>query len=443
MSQSTILAHGLGAEYLPLPYTYALIGGAWALTASFAIVAFAWKTPRLDPRTSGIGLPAAVTRLVDSRGVRAVVAGAALLFTVWVALAAVAGSDDPEINPLPGVFYVLLWVGLVVLSVLIGPVWRVISPVRTVARLLSTLPIGATARRAYPESWGHRPAAVGLAAFVWLELASPDPDSLIGIRIWLVVYVVAMAVGGLLTGTRWFARADPFETYGVVASRIAPFWRDESGRVVVGNPLAHLSTLPERPGMLAVMSVLLGSTAFDSFSSFPLWQRTIDDLGEGTAIASVVSTVTLAGFIAVVAVTFWAATRATGGVTPHQRRRLPVQMTHTLIPIVVGYILAHYLNYIVERSQLVFASLADPLDRGWNVLWLGDIHPEYVLSSHPTVSSTLKLVFVVGGHIAAVVAAHDASLRLLPRRHRLTGQLALMLTMVGYTFLGLYLLFGG
>ncbi len=35
------------------------------------------------------------------------------------------------------------------------------------------------------------------------------------------------------------------------------------------------------------------------------------------------------------------------------------------------------------------------------------------------------------------------ALALLPERHRLTGQLAMMLVMVGYTFTGLYLLFGG
>lgn len=439
MSDTTVSAHGLGAEYLPLPYTYALIGGAWALTASFAIVAFAWKTPRLDPTRGGITLPRWATRAVDSRGVRRTVAGVALLLTVWVGMAAVAGPDDAESNPLPGVFYVLLWVGVVVLSVLVGPVWRVLSPLRSVTAVARRRP-----SRVYPTSWGHRPAAVGLFAFVWLELASPDPDSVLAVRIWLVVYVVVLLTGWWFVGDRWFARADPFETYSLVASRLAPFRRDAiTGRVVLGNPLAHLTTLPRRPGMVTVMAVLLGSTAFDSFTAFPVWRRWIDDLGEGSAGATVVSTAALLVFIGVVAGTFWAATRATGGVTSTQRAELPGRMAHTLIPIVVGYILAHYLNYVVERSQAVVAQLGDPLDRGWNILWLSDIHPEYVLSEHPTVSSTLKLVFVVGGHVAAVVSAHDASLRLLPRRHRLTGQLALMLTMVGYTFLGLYLLFGG
>ena len=50
---------------------------------------------------------------------------------------------------------------------------------------------------------------------------------------------------------------------------------------------------------------------------------------------------------------------------------------------------------------------------------------------------------MVAGHIAGVIAAHDRALRLLPAGHQLTGQLAMMLVMVGYTFTGLYLLFGG
>ena len=45
--------------------------------------------------------------------------------------------------------------------------------------------------------------------------------------------------------------------------------------------------------------------------------------------------------------------------------------------------------------------------------------------------------------MAGVIAAHDRALRLLPKQHQLTGQLATMLVMVGYTFTGLYLLFGG
>lgn len=101
--------------------------------------------------------------------------------------------------------------------------------------------------------------------------------------------------------------------------------------------------------------------------------------------------------------------------------------------------LAHYLSYLVERGQQAALRLLDPLGTGW----LGDVAPSYLLSTHPAVLATLKVGFVVGGHIAGVVGAHDRAVRLPPKRHQLTGQLAMMLVMVGYTFTGLYLLFGG
>jgi hypothetical protein len=71
------------------------------------------------------------------------------------------------------------------------------------------------------------------------------------------------------------------------------------------------------------------------------------------------------------------------------------------------------------------------------------VHVAYVLSQHPPVLAAIKVACVVTGHIVAVIAAHDKALRLLPAGHQLTGQLTMMLVMVGYTFTGLYLLFGG
>ena len=67
----------------------------------------------------------------------------------------------------------------------------------------------------------------------------------------------------------------------------------------------------------------------------------------------------------------------------------------------------------------------------------------YVLSLHPSVLATIKVGCVVSGDVAAAIAAHDRALRLLPAGHQLTGQLAMMLVMVGYTFTGRYLMFGG
>ena len=424
---SGVLAHGLGGSAdLPIPLSYALIGAAWALTFTFAVVALAWRRPRFDADRPGRALPAWVTAVVDAPATRWVVGLAALAFTVWVGVRGFFGPQQD--NPLPGVFYVYLWVGLVALSVLFGPVWRVLSPVRTVHRLLGERSLGLP----YPEALGYWPAAFGLFAFVWLELASPDPGSIGAIRLWLLIYLVVTLAGALCCGPRWTARADPFEVYGVVVSRLSALRRNADGRIAVGNPFDHLPSLPVRPGIVALLALLLGSTAFDSFSAMPRWRGFVDAHTDSVAAATLLHTAGLLLFAAVVAATFWLAARATGGVDARQRAQLPGLMAHSLIPIVVGYVFAHYLTYLVERGQQTFFQL----------FGLG-AEVNYVLSVHPSALATVKVGCVVAGHIGGVIAAHDRALAVLPRGHQLTGQLAMMLVMVGYTFTGLYLLFGG
>ncbi|MDT5146966.1 MAG: hypothetical protein QOC58_1611, partial [Mycobacterium sp.] len=108
---TVILAHGLGGSGdLPVPYAYAMVGAAWALSFTFALVAFAWRRPRFDPLKPGHALPAGLTRLVDARATRWTAAGVALLFAIWVLLAGVWGPESQQ-NGLLGAFYVLLWVG--------------------------------------------------------------------------------------------------------------------------------------------------------------------------------------------------------------------------------------------------------------------------------------------------------------------------------------------
>ena len=62
----------------------------------------------------------------------------------------------------------------------------------------------------------------------------------------------------------------------MVASRLSPLRRNPDGRIAIGNPFDHLPSMPVRPGTVAVLAVLLGSTAFDSFSAMPQWRNFVD-----------------------------------------------------------------------------------------------------------------------------------------------------------------------
>lgn len=156
---AVVLAHGLGGSGdLPVPYAYAMVGAAWALTFTFALVAFAWRRPRFDPLKPGRALPAALTAFVDARATRYTAAGLALAVAAWAVAAGVWGPES-DANALLGAFYVLLWVGLVAVSLAIGPVWRVISPIRTLYLLARRVVPERLARPrlSYPKRWGTGP----------------------------------------------------------------------------------------------------------------------------------------------------------------------------------------------------------------------------------------------------------------------------------------------
>jgi hypothetical protein len=59
----------------------------------------------------------------------------------------------------------------------------------------------------------------------------------------------------------------------------------------------------------------------------------------------------------------------------------------------------------------------------------------------PNLVAALQVTAIVGGHVLAVVLAHDRALRLLPRRQAMIGQIPLLVLMVGFTVGGLTLLF--
>jgi hypothetical protein len=408
-----IQTHGLGGSTdLPIPFLYAMVGASWALTISFAVLALAWREPRFADEPA----------LADPPPRRPWLAVVGLVLTAWVLVTLYAGPSDSGNGGL-GAFYIFVWVGLVPLALAAGHVWRDLSPWRTIQPLLGP------GLWTYPRRLGYWPAVAGLLAFVWLELASPDPGSVHAVRVWVAVYVVVTIVGGIAFGPRWYDRADPFDVYSAVVARLSPFVRD--GRFAVHNPLRTLPGVPVDTGLVAVLATLLGSTAYDSFSASAFWQ--------GKTLSGWQHSLTLVGFCVVVAVLFIVAARATGGVSGRKRRELPRRMAHSLVPIVVGYIFAHYLTYLLEKGQSAFFALLDPLGRGWAPL--GEPATSYFLSEHTSILAGLKVTFVVAGHVLAVVAAHERALTLLPRAHRLSGQLAMLLLMVAYTFTGLFLLF--
>lgn len=434
-----VSAHGIGgARDLPISTGLAVTGAVVALLVSFTVLAIAWRTPRYDAATSGRPAPAWLSAVVDSTGFRVALRVLGLVVFLYAAMAAVFGKDLLT-NPFFGMFYVWWWVGLVPLSFLLGPVWKAISPVRTVnlafARLSGSDPDRGV--YGYPERLGHWPAAVGLFAFVWMELVYPHSTELGPVRLWAAAYVAIMLIGGALFGSTFYERADPFEVYSGLVARLS-VWGRRGEQLVVRSPLANLDTVPVRPGLVAVTAVLFGSTAFDSFKDSTVWVRFVQSSDTSPVL---LDNLALLVFCVGVGLVFAGGCMLTGLGDDLRRTELPNQFAHSIVPIVVGYVVAHYLTYLVEVGQQTLIQASDPFSNGSNLLGTGDWSVDYWISYHPTLLADVKVLAVVVGHVVGVVAAHDRAVRLLPKRHQLTGQLPLLLAMVAFTVGGLYLLF--
>jgi len=434
--------HGLGgADDLPIPASYAIAGGTAALSISFAILLLAWRTPRFGDPNFGHPAPAALAKLVDSPGLTILLRAVGLVAFGYVAVVAIIGPDL-VINPVFGIVYVWLWVGIVPASLLFGSFYKAINPMRTVHALVARLSRSDREHGlfTYPARLGYWPAALGLFAFVWLELVHPESTYLDPVRLWFGLYLAIMFIGSAAFGSTWFARADPFEVFSTLVGHLSLWGRRHDGTLVTRNPLANLAQLQGRPGLAAVVAVLLGSTAYDSFRGANFWLKLTQDT---TLNVTLLSTFALFGAILVVGATFAASTMATGvDRATATRRSLPGAFAHSIVPIIVGYVVAHYLTYFVEQGQQTLIQMSDPLANGSNILGTANWSINYWLSTHPTFLASTKVLAIVTGHIFGVIAAHDQALRVLPRKHQVTGQLPLLFAMVLYTFSGLYLLFG-
>ena len=125
--------HGLGgAQDLPISRGLAITGAAIAVAVSFVVLALAWRTPRYDAATSGRPAPVWLSALVDSVWWRGLLHLIGLLALAYLIVVAVFGKDL-LINPIFGIFYVWIWVGVPIASALFGRVWRALSPFRLIS----------------------------------------------------------------------------------------------------------------------------------------------------------------------------------------------------------------------------------------------------------------------------------------------------------------------
>jgi hypothetical protein len=436
MTPAALPAHGVGSRQdLPLPFELLVVGAALALVVSFVALGVLWKQPLLT-REQGRLLPAPVALALDSPVVRGVFVALSLALTAWTLVALVFGRDNAN-NPVPYVVYVWLWVGLGVLSIVFGPIWRVLNPVRWIHRGILASARVAPDLSLVPYRLGYWPAAAGLLAFSWLELIAPDNATLPVLQLSIFGFLLVSLVLALVFGRAYFATGDPFEAWSSLYGTLSPLGRRADGRWVLRTPLHGPNELAPRAGLLAVTSVMLGGTAYDGFSSETWWYTFVQS---SPLPGRLWQTAALLAMCLIVALSLYAAAATSALLAGLPVRGLASAFAPSLLPIAAGYLVAHYWSLWVFEGTNGLARLSDPLGTGANWLGTAGIEPSYALIE-PTLVATIQVVSIITGHVLGVVLAHERAVSLFERRVAVLGQAPLLVLMVFYTVGGLTLLF--
>jgi hypothetical protein len=412
-----IAAHGLvGRLDASLPLGVYLGGAALAVALSFGI-AFAYSG-RWQPA------PAPPIRRVP-RPVVLLLRVLGLLAWAWiVAQFVVGGSSDAEVGTL--FTWVYGWVGLAIVSALLGPIWEWLDPFATLhdigAWVLRRLRITGRTPAPYPDRLAAWPAAVGFAVFVWLELAYRAADMDVVVVAYTLVALVGMTVFGK---DRWRGGGEVFTVWFGLLNRVARYvlaGPPSSGRVKRQHFPDGLLSRPWDPSLVALAAVATGAILYDGLSQTQLYFEVfgLPGLAESTLL--------LAGFLAIIVATVLLVGRRVG----------MVAMGAGLVPISVGYLIAHYLTYLLGEGQRIVVAASDPLQQGWDLFGTAFFEPSTAWLPSSIVWSVMFLA-VVGGHVLGAWAGH---LRTTPASrsdaHRRRAQLPLAAIMVGLTTLTLW-----
>lgn len=379
------------------------------------------------------------------RHLTSLVATGVMVFLVWRGL---TGPRDPLVNPMPLFVWTVWWIFMVSLQGVLGNHWRWTNPWTGVGALLR-LATGLRAPLRYPRWLGHWPALVsfiGFAGFLLADIAPTDPARLATIA---GFYWYFTLMGLVLFGPVWMVRAEALTVLMRAYARMGLLGRAR-GRLAAGLPGWQILRRPAPSLVLALfMVILLGTGSFDGLNETFWW---IGFLGlnplEFPGRSAVVTQNLIGLFVAnaallgVFAASLWLGELLAG--TGRSLREAICLFAPSILPIALGYHVAHYLTAAMVDGQYVVQFLDDPMNTGAHLLGLEDF---YVTTGFFNTPGTVKVIWlaqagaVVVGHVIAILLAHALAVRDTgSTRRAVLGQAPLALFMVAYTFFGLWLL---
>jgi hypothetical protein len=448
-----LIGHGISVRTdLPVPEWLFWWAAAVVLVVSFVALASLWPQPRLQ-RAGWRPLPGGIGRVLASRPVE-ILCGAIGVFLLGLTVyAGLEGTESTSANWAPIFIYVIFWLGLVPLSLLFGDVFRVFNPWRAIGRAVAWVARVVSRSElpeplAYPAWLGRWPAAVGIFGFAALELVVSGGDKPQTLALATLVYSALTFIGMALYGVeRWMDRGEAFSVYFNLYSRLSAV-ETRDREVGLRTPLSGLARLEQLPGTVAMVAVMIGTVSFDGFTSKRTWNSRSPDVSQffqdrGISPEHALEVTFLLGLIAVVlcVAAFYRlgilGAKSVGG--GFSASRLANEFAHSLVPIAMAYVGAHYFTLLLYQGQAIVYLASDPLGKGSDIFGTAGTQIQYGLIGS-NVEWYVKVAMIVAGHVAALILAHDRALALYrDARQAVRSQYWMLGVMLGFTLLAVWL----
>ena len=413
------------------------------ISAGVAVVALTVVSLLFLPKTM-------VEKLFSGHPIAPVEFGSVPMFTSLVSLAVMCfgifigifGSRDPLSNLMPLGFWTFGWIVVVSLAAFVGNLWLWINPWTGLYRLIGFSPLFQLSR-----AIGVWPATLTLVAFAGFLLADPAPDDPTRLAQIVAGYWFVTFVGLIIFGHRWIEQVELGHVLiAAFASLSVLRLRDPAG---LGGPGWQIVQNPPviGAGVFALSMLAVGS--FDGLNETFWWLGTIGvnplEFPGRSAVIGVTLTglfASVLGLVVIFAAVIWLGMLLGRVKAPFGRSFGWLALC--VLPIALVYHMAHYLTAFLVNIQYTIAAISDPFARGDD--WLG-LQPFRVTTGFFNRIDTVRLIWItqasliVFGHVWSVLLAHRVSIMLFGhQRQAVIVTLPLSLFMIGYTFLGLWLL---
>jgi hypothetical protein len=441
------MAHAFGQRYeLPIPLALFIIGGAGIVFLSFLLVIRRNVTKQT------------IHKVTDESYISNLSSGwsvASFIFLVFLIFAGFYGSQEVAENFLPVFFWLVVWVIIPLSCGLAGDWTQKINPFANIAKLagsprLRQMLIGRAESHLWPKSLGWWPAAMLYLVLACGELifngSATKPGNLAA---WLLGYFFISAIAGLFYGRAWLKRGEVFSVLYYTWGKLGFSRFGNIGRRGFAGGLA--TPFEASVSRVVFVLLLLVSISFDGLLSTPLWinfrhklpaSYSIESLGYQLIAGGVFLGLTFALWILF---SLFALAVATAGRLKISHTEALASLLPSVLPISFGYLLAHYIQYLIINGQLFFPLIGNPIGKNsWPLHMPFPFNDDFEPHTHLLPSAAywyFAVAVIVIVHIIAVILAHrhlgsatDNTVR--ARR----SEYPWVAAMVAYTMLSLWLL---